>query len=389
MEIKDIIYNSIMKDEMIQCILSTPKNNLINKFKKVTIRPVKIKNETYIQFEKFTDTQVFHENKDKEEALNLILDLIINNYKYAKIFTIQYDYQILISKKGKIKVIQKPASKKKQNINHDRSKKYIIEENTPCDFLIELGVMNEVGKVYKKKYDKFRQINKFLEMVDDAVDDNILSDDFTIIDFGCGKAYLMFALYYYFTKIRNIQVKIIGLDLKEDVIQFCQNVSEKLNYQNLKFKVGNIQDYTENTKVNMVVTLHACDTATDAALVKAIKWNADIIMSVPCCQHELFGKIDNDNLKPMLKYGLIKERLSSLTTDTLRGLFLETKGYDVQLLEFIALEHTPKNILIRAVKVNRNREKAQKEYTNFKEFWKLDKMFIEDYYLQETKKLGE
>ncbi len=385
MEIKDIIYNSIINNELVQCILSTPRNKSKNRYKKIIIRPVKIKKETYIQFEKFTDKQAFHENKHKEEALNYLIDLIVNDYKNTNIFTINYDYQILISKKGKIKIIQKPASKEKQSTDHDRNKKYIIEENIPCDFLIELGVMNEEGKVFKKKYDKFKQINKFLEMVDDLADDNILRNGFTVIDFGCGKAYLTFGLYYYFTKIKNIEVKIIGLDLKEDVIQFCQKVSKKLNYHNLKFEVGNIQDYKENTKVNMVVTLHACDTATDAALVKAIKWNADIIMSVPCCQHELFSKIYNNNLKSMLKYGLIKERLSSLTTDTLRSLFLETKGYDVQLLEFIALEHTPKNILIRAVKTNKNREKAQREYANFKKFWNLDKIFIEDYYLKDTK----
>ncbi|MFA9423833.1 MAG: SAM-dependent methyltransferase, partial [Sedimentibacter sp.] len=234
--------------------------------------------------------------------------------------------------------------------------------------------------VYAKKYDKFKQINKFLEIVDDTLKDEKLEDDFMIIDFGCGKAYLTFALYYYFYNIRKIKVKIIGLDLKKEVIDFCNETAMKLNYNQLEFMYKDIRDFEYNSKVNMIVTLHACDNATDAALVKAVNWNTDIILSVPCCQHEFYDKLKSPELEPMLKHGLIKERVSSLVTDSLRSLFLETKGYKVQLMEFISMEHTPKNILIRAVKTNKDIEKSEEEYESFKKFWNLNDIFIENYY---------
>jgi len=299
-----------------------------------------------------------------------------------------------------VRIVKLNPTKTMSISSHNKTKKYIIPDNEPCDFLIELGVMNKDGKVLAKKYDKFKQINKFLEIVDDAVTKAVaVSDiasikdlqntwqnqksDYKIIDFGCGKAYLTFALYYYFYKIKKINVQIVGLDLKTEVIDFCNTVAKKLNYLQLKFENGDIKDYKTSQDIDMVVTLHACDNATDAALVKAIKWNTDIILSVPCCQHEFFDKIENDSLEPMLKHGLIKERLSSLVTDSLRSLFLETKGYRVQLVEFVDMEHTPKNILIRATKAN-IKEEAINEYENFKKFWNLNDIFIEKYFTQEV-----
>jgi SAM-dependent methyltransferase len=289
----------------------------------------------------------------------------------------------MVSKKGSVKVIENKPSKTLKVEEHNKIKQYIIPENEPCDFLTYLGVMNEDGKVLSKKYDKFKQINKFLEIVDDSLKDTNIKDDFMIIDFGCGKAYLTFALYYYFYKIKNINVRIIGLDLKDDVIRFCNETAKKLKYDKLQFEIGDIKHFNFKSSVDMIVTLHACDNATDAALVKAIKWNTEIILSVPCCQHEFYDKIGNSALDPMLKHGLIKERVSSLVTDSLRSLFLEKKGYKVQLLEFIAMEHTPKNILIRAIKTNKDINKAEKEYESFKTFWNLNDLFIENYYTEQ------
>lgn len=240
--------------------------------------------------------------------------------------------------------------------------------------------MNKDGKVFSQKYDKFKQINKFLEIVHDSLKDKNINDNFKIIDFGCGKAYLTFALYYYFYNIRNISVDIIGLDLKSDVIDYCNEVARKLNYSNLKFIHGDICDFENSKDVDMIVTLHACDTATDAALVKAIKWNCEIILSVPCCQHEFYDKINNSDMMPMLKHGIVKERISSLVTDSLRSLFLESNGYKVSLLEFISMDHTPKNIMIRGVKVNKDVSKSKKEYEEFKRAWNLDDLFIEKYF---------
>lgn len=380
MNVYEIIEKSIMGSKFIYGVFTTPRNKSENPYIKITARPVAIKGENRIQLEKFTDKQAFHENYTYREAAGQIVDLIMHDYRNINLFTEDSDYQVIVSKKGSIKVTEKEPTKKQTIEDHNKQKQYIIREHEPCDFLCHLGVMNDKGDVFAKKYDKFKQINKFLEIVDDSLKDRKLQDDFMIIDFGCGKAYLTFALYYYFFFVRNIKVKIIGLDLKKDVIDFCNQTARQLNYQHLEFLYGDIKDFEYKSKVDMVVTLHACDTATDAALVKAIGWNTDIILSVPCCQHEFYDKIENENLEAMLKHGLIKERMSSLVTDSLRSLFLETRGYRVQLMEFIAMEHTPKNILIRAVKTNKDTEKASEEYESFKKFWNLNDIFIEKYY---------
>lgn len=378
--IEEIIKSSLIEERLIYGVFTKPRNKSQNPYKKITFRPVNLKNEKAIQLEKYTETQVFHENIPYNSSHDLIVNLIVNDYQSINIFNDDADFQIMVSKKGNIRILKKLPTKKLQSQNHNKQKKYIINEYELCDFLIRLGVMNKEGKVFSKKYDKFKQINKFLEIVDDLLKDKKLKDDFMIIDFGCGKAYLTFALYYYFYKIRKINVKIIGMDLKKDVINYCNDVSNQLGYDNLKFIHGDICDFDYDKKVDMIVTLHACDTATDAALVKAIKWKTDMILSVPCCQHEFFNKIHNESLEPMLKHGLIKERISSLVTDSLRCLFLETHGYKVQMMEFIDMEHTPKNILIRAVKSCKNESDAKEEYKRFKEFWKLDDLFIEKYY---------
>ncbi len=402
--LQNIIEENVANTSLIYAVFASPLSKSDNKFKRITVKPINSNDKVIYQLEKFTDKQAFHENVELRNIVDKIMDLA-DLYKNINIFTVDADYQVLISKKGSMRVVKLSPTKTMSVSTHNKTKKYIIPDNEPCDFLIELGVMNKDGKVLAKKYDKFKQINKFLEIVDDAVSKSTVSANLTddkatshatihektltdlknnykIIDFGCGKAYLTFALYYYFNKIKNIDVQIVGLDLKKEVIDFCNSVVKKLNYSKLRFEYGDIKDYNTDQSVDMVVTLHACDNATDAALVKAIKWNTSTILSVPCCQHEFFDKVDNDNLEPMLKHGLIKERLSSLVTDSLRSLFLETKGYKVQLVEFVDMEHTPKNILIRATKAN-VREEAINEYENFKKFWRLDDIFIEKYFAQE------
>lgn len=380
MNIQEIIKSNLAENKFLYGVFTTPRNKSDNPYKKITVRPIFIKNENMIQFEKFTEKQAFHDNCTYSMAADEIINLIINEYRNINIFTEDADFQLMVSKKGTVKIIEKEPTKQQKIEDHNKKKQYIINENEPCNFLTFLGVMNNEGAVYAKKYDKFKQINKFLEIVDDSLKSKKLEDDFMIIDFGCGKAYLTFALYYYFYYIRKVKVKIIGLDLKDEIIEFCNETAKKLEFENLEFIYGDIQNFEYKSNVDMIVTLHACDTATDAALVKAVKWNTDIILSVPCCQHEFYDKINNPDLEPMLKHGLVKERVSSLVTDSLRSLFLETKGYKVQLMEFIAMEHTPKNILIRAVKTNKDNIKAEKEYEDFKKFWNLNDLFIEKYY---------
>lgn len=382
-EVIKLLKEIILNDEIIYGVLSNLRRKDEESFNKVTIKPVLIKDEIKLQFTYEYKNKVLHKNLEASEFISEVEKLLIENFKQGIIFTKEADYQILVNKKGKANILKKKPTKEKVDLSHNRKKSYIIEDGEPVDFLIRLGVMNENGKVVSKRYDKFRQINRFLEMVADVIPKINKDKTLNIIDFGCGKSYLTFALYHYLVNILNLDVNIIGLDLKEDVILFCNEVAMDLNYDRLKFIHGDIKDYEGLDKVDMVVTLHACDIATDAALVKAVNWGAEAILSVPCCQHEFYDKIHNPVLEPMLNHGIIKEKLASLVTDSLRANVLEILGYQVQLLEFIDMEHTPKNILIRAIKTdNKNNKETIDKYIKFKEFWGLKDLYIE-------KELGE
>lgn len=327
---------------------------------KVKIRPMLVKEKLVFQFETFENNQAFHENVSAEEAVEKVLQYM-ERFKQLQMMTKTVNYTILISKKGKVTVQKKgvKGEAKKVDLSHNRSKKYILEEGVKVPFLYDLGVQTADGKIVKSRFDKFRQINRFLEFIEDILPQLAKDKEVTILDFGCGKSYLTFARYYYLHELKGYDIRIIGLDLKKDVIRLCNELSEKYGYEKLKFLEGNIADYTGVDEVDMVVTLHACDTATDFALAKAVGWNAKVILSVPCCQHELNGQIQNDMLAPVLKYGLIKERMAALITDALRAEYLEGEGYDAQILEFIDMEHTPKNILIRAVKTGKKKENKE------------------------------
>lgn len=362
-----LIDNIITKDTLIEAILSNLR--ISTDYNKVIIKPVIINDIIYYQFSFFYNKKVIHKNLDKQDSINELKSLFDTTFKQGNIFTKDKDIQILISKKFKVTILNSKPTKNQTSLEHNRNKDYLLADNKPIDFLIELGVMNQNGKVISKKYDKFKQINRFLEMIDDIIPNLKTNKRLSIIDFGCGKSYLTFAVYYYLKIIKNFDINIIGLDLKQDVIDNCNQLANKLNYENLKFYTGNIENYIIDTNIDMVITLHACDTATDAALEKAIKWNCDVILSIPCCHHELNSQIKNDTLSPMLKYGILKERFAALATDAIRANLLEISGYKVQLLEFIDMEHTPKNILIRATKSKKmDNSKKLNDYLIFKNF---------------------
>ena len=265
---------------------------------------------------------------------------------------------MLISKKGKVTIRrkQKKIRAKAADLSHNRKKRYILEEGVKVPFLQDLGVMTQDGKIVHTRFDKFRQINRFLEFIEDILPQLDRGRELTILDFGCGKSYLTFAMYYYLHELKKYDIRIIGLDLKSEVIRHCNELAEKYRYEKLQFLEGDIADYEGVSSVDMVVTLHACDTATDYALAKAVEWGAKVILSVPCCQHEVNRQIKNDTLEPILKYGILKERMSALLTDGIRANLLESMGYETQILEFIDMEHTPKNLLIRAVKTGNKRK---------------------------------
>ena len=330
---------------------------------KIRIRPVVMKDKLYFQCTSTVGTKEIHENYEKERLLEAIEGWITTDFRQLQLESELGSVNVLSSKKGKLTIKEK---KKKiegnlcdkpirmEALSHNRKKRYILEEGKPVEFLIDLGVMTREGKIVHSRYDKFRQINRFLEFIEDILPKLSKDREVTILDFGCGKSYLTFAMYYYLKELRGYDVNIIGLDLKEDVIRKCNGLAEKYGYDKLHFLCGDIADYEGVQKVDMVVTLHACDKATDYALAKAVEWDAQVILSVPCCQHELNDQIQNELFDPVLKYGLLKERMSALLTDGIRAELLESKGYSTQILEFIDMEHTPKNLLIRAVKTGKS-----------------------------------
>lgn len=338
------------QEGLLQAVLSGQRSG--GSPSKMKLRPVLLKGEICYQASVTEGTKVLHRNYDRAGAIACVEAALTEGFSQLQIQGTVQDGSVLVSKKGKmtIKTKRHPAREPVQIQAHNRVKKYILKEGVAVPFLVDLGVMNPRGKVIASKYDKFRQINRFLEFIEDILPKLPREREVTILDFGCGKSYLTFAMYYYLRELKGYDVNIIGLDLKADVIRRCSRLASDYGYDKLHFYQGDIADYEGVQSVDMVVTLHACDTATDYALAKAVQWNAAVILSVPCCQHELNRQIENEMLAPVLRYGILKERIAALITDGLRAELLEAKGYHVQILEFIDMEHTPKNLLIRAVK---------------------------------------
>jgi SAM-dependent methyltransferase len=366
----DFLEEIVTEESLVQASFSAPRRKDNDTPRKLTVRPVQLKNGLYYQFERHLLNKVFHENVPAEQVKEH-LQLTMEQYKQALFKTSDTDIQVLVNKKGQLSLLARSQETKRVAApqQHNRNKTYVLPDGEPVPFLISLGVMTPEGRVIKAKYDKFRQINRFLEMVSDVIPNLPRDKQLTIVDFGCGKSYLTFALYHLLAIKERLSVRIIGLDLKQDVIETCSKLALELGWDNLNFSVGDIAKFEGHTSVDMVVTLHACDTATDAALLKAIGWKASVILSVPCCQHELFRQISQPILKPLLKHGILKERFSALVTDAIRANLLELAGYRTQLLEFIDLEHTPKNILIRAVKGQKaDVEQLKHEYELFRDF---------------------
>lgn len=326
---------------------------------KVKIRPVKIKENLEFQITQYVGKKVLHSNLSGEEAVSFVMIKLEKDFKQCQVETVDSDISALVSKKGKVTISRKNKKTpvKQNDLSHNRAKKYLLEPGKPVDFLIDLGVMTNEGKIVNSKYDKFRQINRFLEFINDILPELDKNKELTIIDFGCGKSYLTFAMYYFLKELNGYDINVIGLDLKADVIENCNQLAKKYGYEKLEFIMGDIADFSGTDKADMVVTLHACDTATDFALEKAVKWGAKVIMSVPCCQHEVNAQISSKELEPILKYGILKERFSAIVTDAIRAEILESNGYDTQILEFIDMEHTPKNLLIRGVKKGKKGKK--------------------------------
>lgn len=356
-----------LNEQLGQIILSNSRRK--EEVSKVRVRPLLLQGKLVFQVEEFRGKQAFHQNLMKDEAYEYLQNAMSDTFRQMELASAKGSAQILVSKNGKMTVkvkknrpvegqakIQAPSTL----LDHNRKKKYVLEEGKPIPFLQDLGVMTADGRIVHSRYDKFRQINRFLEFVQDILPKLPKGREINIIDFGCGKSYLTFAMYYYLKELNGFDIRVIGLDLKQDVIDHCNQLARKYGFEKLAFYHGDIASYEGVDQVDMVVTLHACDTATDYALAKAVRWNASVILSVPCCQHELNRQMKNDMLEPVLQYGLLKERMAALYTDGIRAEILENHGYRTQILEFIDMEHTPKNVLIRAVKEGKGKKNGKK-----------------------------
>lgn len=349
-----------LNENTLRAVVSNRRSKQVSQ--KLVFRPFIEKNRLMFQREEYANNQVFHENMDKETTVEQICTFLEKDYKQLDLLCEQSSFSALVSKKGKSTIKEnKNQIAKKIDLSHNRKKRYILDTDEVIPFLVDLGVQTKEGKIVDKKY---KQINRFLEFVKDVLPELPKDRPVKIIDFGCGKSYLTFAVYYYLHIMNGRDVEMIGLDLKKDVIAHCNRMAEKYEYASLHFLEGDISTYDGADSADMVITLHACDVATDFALDKAEHWNAKVILSVPCCQHELNAQIENDMLEPLLKYGILKERFAALLTDALRANLLEQHGYEVQILEFIDMEHTPKNLLIRAVKRGEKADKKQEKLEN-------------------------
>lgn len=379
---------------LIDLVLSNQKKKDCKAAHKIKIRPVNGKNGIVYQSSEYIGTKVFHNNYGREEVCSKIAGWIREDFKQAQFVTTQAEAHVLSGKNGSMTIKYRKSKEERQqrDLSHNRSKDYILKEGIPVSFLVDLGVMTKEGAVVKHKYDKYRQINRFLEFIEDILPHLDKEREQTIVDFGCGKSYLTFAMYYYLRELKGYDIRIIGLDLKEDVIAECSRLKNCYGYDKLDFYVGDIASCQETEQADMVVTLHACDTATDYALAKAVQWGAKVILSVPCCQHEankMLGKkeavcspvkpdisgggagsiaaagmaaaMGSKIMAPMMHYGILKERMAAICTDAVRAGLLEEAGYRTQVLEFIDMEHTPKNLLIRAIYTGKKNALAGEE----------------------------
>ena len=330
---------------------------------KVNIRPVLLRGEVRYQLERFRDNKAYHQNLTADELVKVVGNELEGRYRQALVVTetetIQYSMKRDASYKRHASA-SVPLPGKVQS--HNREKEYILKEGENIPALVDLGVFTADFKIVRAKYDKYKQINRFVELIDHAFKD-YGKDTITILDFGCGKSYLTFILYYYFAVKRGIKATIIGYDIKEDVVKRCGEIARKYGYAGLEFIRADVtRDVLTDRNIDMIVTLHACDVATDFALQSAITKKADINFSVPCCQHEVNSSIrKGGDLDILLKHGIIKERVSALLTDAIRANVLEDMGYTVDMIEFIDFDHSPKNIMIRARRNGKPGTKGRKQ----------------------------
>ncbi len=374
-EFLDLLRDSLNRDACWGVVLSQPCRG--ESPSKLTVRPVELSGERCYQLAERRGKQEFHLNLNAAALQTRITSDFGERFEQADLFAPDADYSARVIRKDVVRLTKRRPSKSAPALTHDRGKQYLIPEGRPCPFLTEIGVMTPAGQVKAAHQAKFRQVNRFLEFVDDVLPELPPTGVLRVIDFGCGKSYLTFALHYLLTELRGREVEIIGLDLKAEVVRDCQQIAERLGCRGLRFEVGDIAGYETTGPVHLSVSLHACDTATDAALAQAVRWQARVILAVPCCQHELFGLLSDAALPGLLQHGILKERFAALATEALRAGLLEAVGYRTQVVEFIDMEHTPKNLLLRAVRTDRPSLESRDRYEQLKQQLDLREFALE------------
>jgi SAM-dependent methyltransferase len=377
-ELPTVLTDAIRNHDCLALVLSRKRKASAEPIEKLTVRPVVVRERPLYQLSSRFERKEAHENLDAEQTLARLSQLLGTVFEHCHLFAVEADYTIRVKPGGAVKIKKSKPTRERPTVEHNRSKQYLIPEGVPCPFLIDIGVMTRQGKVRADKYQKFRQINRFLELVDDVLPHLPREGRLRIVDFGCGKSYLTFALHHLLTEIHGRDVHVVGLDRNAEVVATCTQIAERLHCQGLEFHIGDIAGYEAGAPVDLVVSLHACDTATDDALAQAVHRQAAVILAVPCCQHELAGKIPSDS--PLLQHGILKERFAALATDALRAQALEICGYKTQVVEFIDMEHTAKNLLIRALRrADSNPQLADSiaAYRSFKQSLEVDELYLE------------
>lgn len=363
-EVTELLETLIRNDTLTGAALSRPRRSDPSRPSRVTVAPVTIGGTLRYRFTVHFAKRSIDENLVPQAALERLSRLLGAEFRQGLLQSPDADWQVLLGGKG-ARILRRPPSRPAAALSHDRVKRRLLPEGTPVPFLVELGVMTPVGKVRARRYDKFRQVNRFLELVEDVLP-SLPPGKLRIVDFGSGKSYLTFGLHHLLTVVHERDVEIVGLDLALDVVRRCEELARSLDADGLRFEVGDIGGYDALTGVDLVVSLHACDTATDDALDRAVRAGVPVILTVPCCQHELLPQLAHPGLAPLLRHGMLRERFAADVTDAARAQLLGAAGYDVQVLEFVELEHTPKNVLLRAVsRPGRDTAKAMLEYRAF------------------------
>lgn len=382
-----LISSALHERTFLKLVLSQPVSNLDSTISKVMVRPIDIGGDIKYQWTVRSKSQEFHDNLSADEFLTRTAATFGTALLDAHLFTSNADLTVRWTGGKALKIKRKPPTLLERTIEaHNREKQYLIPVGVPCPFLTEIGVMSPSGQVRPSMYHKFRQINRFLEFIEDVLPNLPATGSIRVVDFGCGKSSLTFALHHLLTNVHHREVQITGLDLKQDVIEDCSRIALALNCAGLRFQVGRIEAFQPETHVHLAVALHACDTATDDALAAAIRWNCEAILAVPCCQHEICQTLGRQTLAGLTDYGILKERFASLATDGLRARYLEMHGYKTQVLEFIETEHTPKNLLLRAIRrcdeSNVDLQVRRAEYEQLKQTLGLDHWHLETAMLQ-------